>query len=45
VRMSAGAGVAWKSPFGPIRLDLAVPVLRQPFDKSEFFRISFGTRF
>lgn len=45
VRMSAGAGVAWKSPFGPIRLDLALPVLRQAFDKSEFFRISFGTRF
>ena len=45
VRMSAGAGVAWKSPFGPIRLDLAVPVMRQAFDKSEFFRISFGTRF
>jgi outer membrane protein insertion porin family len=45
VRMSAGFGVSWKSPFGPIRLDLATPILRQAFDKSEFFRISFGTRF
>ncbi len=25
VRVSAGVGVSWKSPLGPIRLDLAVP--------------------
>jgi outer membrane protein insertion porin family len=45
LRASAGFGVAWRSPLGPIRLDLAVPVLRQSFDKSQFFRVSFGTRF
>jgi outer membrane protein insertion porin family len=45
LRASAGAGVAWKSPFGPIRLDLAIPVLKETFDKKELFRVSFGTRF
>jgi outer membrane protein insertion porin family len=45
MRISAGVGVSWKSPLGPIRLDLAVPVQREPFDKRQFFRVSFGTRF
>jgi outer membrane protein insertion porin family len=45
LRVSAGTGVAWKSPLGPIRLDIARPVKREPFDKSQLFRISFGTRF
>jgi outer membrane protein insertion porin family len=44
-RLSAGTGVSWKSPMGPIRLDIAYPILRQTFDKKEFFRIGFGTRF
>ncbi len=44
-RMSAGTGVSWKSPLGPIRLDIAYPILRRSFDKKEFFRIGFGTRF
>jgi len=44
-RLSAGTGVSWKSPLGPIRLDVAYPILRQTFDKKEFFRIGFGTRF
>ncbi len=45
LRVSAGTGVSWKSPLGPIRLDLAAPVRREPFDKRQFFRVSFGTRF
>ncbi len=44
-RLSAGTGVSWKSPLGPIRLDVAYPILKQTFDKKEFFRIGFGTRF
>jgi len=44
-RMSAGTGVSWKSPLGPIRIDIAYPILRRSFDKKEFFRIGFGTRF
>ena len=45
VRVSTGLGVSWKSPLGPIRLDIATPVRREPFDKRQFFRVSFGTRF
>jgi outer membrane protein insertion porin family len=45
IRVSAGFGVSWASPLGPIRLDLAAPVKREPFDKKQFFRVSFGTRF
>lgn len=45
LRVSAGAGISWRSPLGPIRLDLALPVIKENFDKSEVFRVSFGTRF
>jgi outer membrane protein insertion porin family len=45
LRAAAGIGIAWKSPVGPIEVDLAMPFLKQPFDKSQFFHFSFGTRF
>jgi outer membrane protein insertion porin family len=45
LRVSAGAGVTWKSPVGPIRIDLAYPIKKQSFDKTQLFHISFGTRF
>src|ERR1043166_552162 len=45
LRMSAGVGVTWQSPFGPIGIDLAEPILKESYDKTEFFRFSFGTRF
>ncbi len=45
IRASAGVGVSWKSPVGPIRLDVAVPIKKESFDKTQFFHISFGTRF
>jgi outer membrane protein insertion porin family len=45
LRAAAGVGVSWKSPLGPIRLDLAVPYLKEGFDQKEFFRFNFGTRF
>ena len=45
IRVSAGVGVSWKSPVGPIRIDLALPVKRESFDKTQLFHISFGTRF
>jgi outer membrane protein insertion porin family len=44
LRISAGIGVTWASPLGPIRLDLADPIKKEPFDKRQFFRVSFGTR-
>ena len=45
IRVSAGFGISWASPLGPIRLDLAVPVRRESFDKTQFFRVNLGTRF
>ena len=44
-RVSVGVGVSWQSPFGPIRVDVALPVVKEDFDDTESFRFSFGTRF
>ena len=45
IRASAGVGVSWKSPVGPVRLDMALPIKKETFDKTQFFHVSFGTRF
>jgi outer membrane protein insertion porin family len=45
LRASAGVGVGWKSPMGPIRLDFAVPLRKEPFDRTQLFQFNFGTRF
>ena len=45
LRWSAGVGLAWRSPFGPVRLDFALPILKEDFDEDENFRFNFRTRF
>lgn len=45
IRVSVGAGIGWASPFGPIAIDLGVPVVKESFDKREVIRVNFGTRF
>ncbi len=45
LRASAGVGIAWRSPFGPVRVDLAQPFIKESFDVTELVRFSFGTRF
>ena len=45
LRASIGAGLIWQSPFGPLRIEAAYPLLRQDFDETEWFRFSIGTRF
>lgn len=45
IRAAIGAGLAWRSPFGPIRVDVSQAVAKEDFDKTELFRINFGTRF
>jgi outer membrane protein insertion porin family len=45
VRVSAGFGISWRSPFGPIRIDVAKALVSESFDEDELFRFSFGTRF
>ncbi len=44
-RLSAGVGVIWDSPMGPVSIDLAQAILKEDFDKTEFFRFNFGARF
>ena len=45
VRMSAGASIIWDSPFGPLRFDLAYPILKQSYDRTQFFAFGGGTHF
>jgi outer membrane protein insertion porin family len=45
MRVSPGIGIQWTSPFGPIRIDYAYPVVYQYFDKIQNIHFSFGTRF
>jgi len=45
IRVSAGFGVTWKSPLGPIQLDFGIPVKKAPGDQTEIFRVNFGTGF
>jgi outer membrane protein insertion porin family len=45
LRASAGFGVSWNSPFGPIRVDIAQAFLKEDHDDEELVRFGFGTRF
>lgn len=45
LRVTAGVGIQWVSPFGPLRLDYSFPIKFQPFDNRQRFNFSFGTRF
>ncbi|HJP55367.1 MAG TPA: outer membrane protein assembly factor BamA, partial [Rhodospirillales bacterium] len=45
VRVTVGAGVTWMSPFGPLGIDVGIPVAKESFDETETVRVNFGTRF
>jgi outer membrane protein insertion porin family len=45
VRSSIGAGLIWESPFGPIRIDYAYPITKDPNDRVQELRFSGGTKF
>ncbi len=45
IRVSGGVGLSWNSPIGPLSLDFAWPIQQEDFDKTEVFRLRFGTRF
>jgi len=44
-RASAGVSLIWASPFGPLRVDYAVPLKKMPFDKVQNFNFGITTRF
>jgi outer membrane protein insertion porin family len=43
--LSSGVGISWASPFGPVRLDFAEPIIYNSYDKLEHIHFSFGTKF
>ena len=45
LRASTGIAVNWRSPFGPVEIDLALPVMMQTYDKGQNIRFSAGTNF
>lgn len=45
LRSSVGVGLIWDSPFGPLRFDLAYPVTKESYDKTQIFRFGGGTKF
>jgi outer membrane protein insertion porin family len=45
IRASVGVGIAWASPFGPLRLDYAIPVEKEDTDKVREFSFGVSTRF
>ena len=46
LRYSAGIGLAWTSPFGPLRLSLAQPLNdKKGFDRPERLQFTFGSTF
>lgn len=45
LRLAAGLGLSWRSPMGPVRVDLSKPILKEDYDVDQVFRFSFGTQF
>ena len=45
LRASAGIGLAWVSPVGPLRMSWGTPVKSQPGDKIQKFQFQIGTAF
>jgi outer membrane protein insertion porin family len=45
LRVGSGLGLSWLSPLGPLSVNFAVPVKKEDKDNTEFFMLSFGTRF
>jgi outer membrane protein insertion porin family len=45
LRVSAGFGILWNSPLGPLRADLGWALMKEDFDKEQVFRFGASTRF
>ena len=46
LRYAAGFGIAWTSPFGPLRVSIAEPLNeKKGFDKVERLQFTFGSSF
>jgi len=45
LRASVGVGLLWSSPFGPIRIDYAIPVKKESTDDVQEFNFGMSSRF
>ena len=45
LRASAGVGLIWASPFGPLRVNYSQPLVKEDFDKLQQFSFGFSSRF
>ena len=45
VRASVGASILWNSPVGPLRLDYAIPLMKENYDEEQRFRFGASTKF
>jgi outer membrane protein insertion porin family len=45
LRVSAGLGISWISPLGPLRLALAHPLRKKPGDRIQRLQFQIGTSF
>jgi outer membrane protein insertion porin family len=43
LRASAGLAIGWKSPFGPIEIDLGMPFIKTAYDRPQIIHFSAGT--
>jgi outer membrane protein insertion porin family len=43
LRASAGLSIGWKSPFGPVQVDLGVPFLKTDYDRPQLIHFTAGT--
>ncbi len=42
-RATAGISLQWRSPFGPIQIDLALPYVKAPYDRPQIIHFSTAT--
>ena len=45
IRLSAGFGIRWRSPMGPLRFEWGFPINRKPGERSQVFEFTIGSFF
>ncbi|ADM08566.1 outer membrane protein [Parvularcula bermudensis HTCC2503] len=45
MRATAGLSINWRSPFGPVQIDLAEAIQKEEYDETQVFRFSAGGAF
>ena len=45
LRASVGLGIRWKSPMGPIKIDIAQPVVKAKSDRTQIILFGYTSRF